>query len=79
MAESNFGRKGFILLVIYSLSSKEVRVGTQGRNLEAGADAEAIEAVQSPWKGAESMEVEASYWFADHGLLSLISYRTQDH
>ena len=37
----------------------------QGRNLEAGADAEAI-------KGA-------TYWFASHGLLSLLSYRTQDH
>ena len=35
----------------------------QGRNLEAGADAEAMEG--------------AAYWLAPHGLLSLLSYRTQ--
>jgi len=37
----------------------------QGRNLEARADAEAI--------------VGAAYWLAYHGLLSLLSYRTQHH
>jgi hypothetical protein len=36
---------------------------TQGRNLEAGADAEAMEG--------------AAYLFALHGLLSLLSYRTK--
>jgi hypothetical protein len=35
----------------------------QGRNLEAGADAEAMEG--------------AAYWLASPGLLSLLSYRTQ--
>jgi hypothetical protein len=46
--------------------------GSQGReglkpggNLEAGADAEAME--------------DAAYWLVPHGLLSLLSYRTQDH
>ena len=38
---------------------------TQGRNLEVGADAEAMEG--------------AAYWLAPHGLFSLLSYRTQDH
>ena len=28
--------------------------------------------MQSPWMGAV-------YWLAPHGLLSLLSYRTQDH
>jgi hypothetical protein len=37
----------------------------QGRNLEAWLDAESIEG--------------AAEWLAPHGLLSLLSYRTQDH
>ena len=37
----------------------------EGRNLEAGADAEAME--------------DAAYWLASPGLLSLLSYRTQDY
>ena len=37
----------------------------QSRNLEAGADAEA-------WR-------DAAHWLAPRGLLSLLSYRTQDH
>ena len=37
----------------------------QGSILEAGAHAEAME--------------DAAYWFACPGLLSLLSYRTQDH
>jgi hypothetical protein len=45
-------------------SPKEVRTGTQAGQ-EAGADAEAIEG--------------AAYWLASPGLLSLLSYRTQDH
>ena len=28
--------------------------------------------MQRPWRGA-------AYWLAPHGLLSLLSYRTQDH
>ena len=37
----------------------------QGRNLEAGADAEAMEG--------------AAYWLPSPGLFSLLSYRTQDY
>jgi hypothetical protein len=37
----------------------------QGGKLESGADAKAMEG--------------AVYWFAPHGLLSLLSYRVQDH
>jgi hypothetical protein len=39
--QSNLGRKGFISLTVPS--SKAVRTVTQGRNQEAGADAEAME------------------------------------
>jgi hypothetical protein len=44
--------------------TKEVRTGTQAGQ-EAGADAEAME--------------EGCYWLASPGLLSLLSYRTQDY
>jgi hypothetical protein len=37
-----------------------VRAGTQGRNLEAGTEAEDMEG--------------AAYWLASHGLLSLVLY-----
>jgi hypothetical protein len=37
----------------------------KGKKLEAGADAESVE--------------DAAYWLAPYGLLSLLSYRTQDH
>jgi hypothetical protein len=43
--------------------TKEVRSGTQAGQ-EAGADAEAME--------------DVPYWLASPGLLSLLSYRTQD-
>ena len=39
--------------------------GSQGRNLETGADAESMEG--------------AAYWLDPYGLLSLLSYRTWDH
>ena len=43
--QSNLGRKGFVWLTLphHCSSLKEVRTGTQGRNKEAGADAEAME------------------------------------
>ena len=44
--------------------TKEVRTGTQ-TGQEAGADAEAMEG--------------CSYWLASPGLLSLLSYRTQNY
>jgi len=40
--------------------------GTQDRNSHGQ------ELMQRPWRGA-------AYWFTPHGLLSLPSYRTQDH
>lgn len=56
-----------MLALLYHCSSlKEARTGTQqGRNLEAGADALAME--------------EAAYWLAPQDLISLLSYRTQKH
>jgi hypothetical protein len=63
------GRKGFIFLTLHIThcsSSKEDGTGVKsGRNVEAGADAEAMEG--------------AAYWLAAPGLLSLLSCRTQDH
>jgi len=62
-------RKGFIWLMFpyhcfyhWRKSGQDLK---QGRNLEAGAGAEATEG--------------AAYWLAPHGLPCLISYRTQDH
>lgn len=45
MSESSSGRKGFIWRTVlhHSLLFKEVRTGTQGKHLEAGNEAEAIE------------------------------------
>jgi hypothetical protein len=68
MTKSNLWRKEFISFTVpYNCSSsKAVRTGTYtGRSLEAGADAEA-------WRGA-------AYWLTPHDLLSLLSYRSQDH
>ena len=61
--QSNLERKGFIWVCISIWKSgQELK---QGWNLEAGADAEAMEG--------------AAYWLAPHGLLNLLSCRTQDH
>jgi hypothetical protein len=49
----------------YHCSPLKNRNSNQGRNLEAGADAEAMEG--------------AAYWLAPPGLLCLLSYRIQDH
>jgi hypothetical protein len=43
MIKSESGRKAFIPLIICSLSAKEVRARTQGRNLEAGTNADTME------------------------------------
>jgi len=66
MTKKQLGRNGFIQLTLpYCCSSwKEVRTGTQAGQ-EAGADAE-------PWR-------DVPYWLASPGLLSLLSYITQDY
>jgi hypothetical protein len=65
MTKSKLGRKGLIL-PDYSSTLEEVRTPLkQGWNLQAGADAEAMEG--------------AANWIASHGLFTLLSYRTQDH
>lgn len=45
MTKNSLGTKGLTSLVFQhqSSSSKEVRLGTQGRDLEAGTDVEAME------------------------------------
>jgi len=62
---SKLGRKGFNqpTLPHCCSSPREVRTGTHAGQ-EAGADAEAVE--------------DVPYWLASPGLLSLLSYRTQD-
>lgn len=45
--QRNFGRKRFIWLTGYSLSSWEVNVGTQGRNTDAGTETEVMEEYSS--------------------------------
>jgi hypothetical protein len=61
-------KKGLIQLNPPGLSPSLEEVRTelkQGWNLDVGADAEAMEGT--------------AYWLAHHGLLNLLSYRTQDH
>jgi hypothetical protein len=69
MTKSKLGRNGFIWLTSPqhspSLGKSEQGPKQEGRILEAEADTEAMEG--------------AAYWPAPHGLLSLLSYRTQDH
>jgi hypothetical protein len=66
--QRNLGRKGFIQLTLLpscsSLKKSEQDL-RQGRILEAGADAEAMEG--------------AAYWLAPLDWLSLHAYKTQDH
>jgi hypothetical protein len=66
--EASWGGKGLLSLYFHIAVHHQRKSGqelTQGRNLEAGVDAEAME--------------DAAYWIAFPGLLSLISYRTQDY
>jgi len=66
--EASWGGKGLFSLHFHIAAHHQRKSGqklTEGRNLEAGADAEAIEG--------------AAYWLASPGLLSLLSYRTQDY
>jgi hypothetical protein len=58
--QSNLGRKEFIIDGSHRWQKLKL-----GKNLEAGADAEAMK--------------DAAYWLASHGLVSRLSYRTQDH
>ena len=65
--KASWGEKGLFGLCLHTDSHgmKSGQELKQGRNLKAGADAEAME--------------RAAYWLASTGLLSLLSYRTQDH
>ena len=64
--QSNLGREGLFGLHFHTVVYHWRRSGQelkQGRNLEAGAEAEAMEG--------------ATHWLAPHGLLRQLSYRTQ--
>jgi hypothetical protein len=53
----------------YTPTSKFTIEGSQEHGLRAGTGRQ--EVLQRPWRGA-------AYWLAPPGLLSLVSYRTQD-
>ena len=55
----------------YTSTSLFIIKGSQDRNSNR-ARTWRQELTQRPWRGA-------TYWLAPHGLLSLLSYRTQDH
>ena len=68
MTKSKLGRKGFIRLTLPHSSSSlkgSEQEFRQDRDLEVGTDAEAMRGT--------------AFWLAPYGLLSLLSYRTQDH
>jgi hypothetical protein len=71
--EASWGETGFSAYTSTLCSSpKEVRTGMQAGK-EAGADTEAM-----GW-GVGGLEGDGTYWPASTGLLSLLSYRTQDY
>ena len=68
MTQKQVGRRRFIYLHFLSTVGHQRMPGQeckQGRNLEAGAYAEAMESF--------------AYWLASQGFLSLLFSRTQDH
>jgi hypothetical protein len=58
-------RKERVYVAYTSTSPPFIIKGSQGRNLEAGADAKATK--------------KDAYWLPPHGSLNLLPYRTQDH
>jgi hypothetical protein len=69
MTKKQVGEKGIYLANASTLLF--IIEGSQGRNSNM-AESWRQELMQKPWRGA-------AYWLASHGLLSLLSYRTQDH
>jgi hypothetical protein len=65
---ANCRKRRFIWLTLLYCYHQRRKLGQelkQGRNLEAGADAESLEG--------------AAYWLVLYKLFSLLSYRTEDH
>ena len=65
MTKSGLGKKGFIDL------ESQFPEGSQSSNSDQ-VGTWRQELMQRPWRGAV-------YWLAPHDLLSLLSYRSQDH
>ena len=66
MTNSKLGSKEFFPFHFWiTVHHQEVRAETQERNLESGAEAEAME--------------ESCYWLAPHGLFGLLSYSVLDY
>lgn len=68
MTKATWGGMGLFQLIIHRTASREVRAETPGRNLAAGAGAEALEEVLS-----------TVLWLASNHLFSLLSYTRQPY
>jgi len=58
ITKRNSGRKGFIYLTAYRPSLREVKAGTEERNLQEEAEAEM-------WR-------DSAYWLVQNGLLTVL-------
>jgi hypothetical protein len=66
MTKKHLGRKGFIQLTIPYCCSSPRKSGLELKQVRKQ------ELMQRPWR-------DVLYWLASPGLLSLLSYRTQDY
>jgi hypothetical protein len=66
MTKKHLGRKGFIQLTLHVAIHHQRKSGLELKQVRKQ------ELMQKPWR-------VALYWFASTGLLSLLSYRTQDY
>jgi hypothetical protein len=66
MTKKQLGRKGFIRLTLPCCCSSPRKSGLELKQVREQ------ELMQRPWR-------DVSYWLASPGLLSLLSYRTQDY
>jgi hypothetical protein len=66
MTKKQLGRKGFIQLILPYCCSLPRMLGLEHKQVRKQ------ELMQKPWR-------DVLYWLASPGLLSLLSYRTQDY
>jgi hypothetical protein len=66
MTKKHLGRKGFIQLTLPYCCSSPKKSGLELKQVRKQ------ELMQRPWR-------DVPYWLASPGLLSLLSYRTQDY
>jgi hypothetical protein len=66
MTKKQLGRKEFIRLILPYCCSSPRKIGLELKQVRK------LELMQRPWK-------DVLYWLASPGLLSLLSYRTQNY